>query len=107
MRLPPEDGATNAAVARHGSPMWTGAIRGTVAEAGIIGAAVYLLHTPLLDRTVHIADASIIGAHLRRAQEALYCGIKGPTSHLVNHHALNWIVEGLRRLPHRIGGPHH
>ena len=52
-------------------------------------------------------DASIIGAHLRRAQEALYRGIKGPTSHLVNQHALNWIVEGLQRLPRRIGGLHH
>ena len=52
-------------------------------------------------------DASIIGAHLRRAQEALYRGIKGPTSHLVNQHALNWIVEGLRRLPGRMGGSHH
>ena len=52
-------------------------------------------------------DASIIGAHLRRAQEALYRGIKRPTSHLVNQHALNWIVEGLRRLPRITGGPHH
>ena len=52
-------------------------------------------------------DASIIGAHLRRAQEALYRGIKGPTSHLVNERSLNWIVEGLRRVPRRIGGPHH
>ena len=50
---------------------------------------------------------SIIGAHLRRAQEAPYRGIKGPTSHLVNQQALNWIVEGLRRLPGRVGGPHH
>ena len=63
-------------------------------------------HTPS-HCTVHIVDASIIGAHLCRAQEALYRGIKGPTSHLVNQHALNWIVEGLRRLPRRIGGPHH
>ena len=52
-------------------------------------------------------DASIIGAHLRRAQESLYRGIKGSTSPLVNQHALNWIVEGLRRPPRRIGGPHH
>ena len=56
---------------------------------------------------MHVVDASIIGAHLRRAQEALYRGIKGPTSHLVNQHALGWIVEGLRRLPRRVGGPHH
>ena len=56
---------------------------------------------------MHVVDASIIGAHLRRAQEALYRGIKGSTSHLVNQYALNWIVEGLRRLPRRLGGPHH
>ena len=95
------------AVASHGSPTWTGAIRGTVAEAEIIGAAAYLLHTPPSACTVHVVDASIIGAHLRRAQEALYRGIKGPTSHVVNQHALNWIVEGLRRLPRRVGGAHH
>ena len=56
---------------------------------------------------MHVVDASIIGAHLHRAHEALYRGIKGPTSHLVNQHALSWIVEGLRRLPRRVGGPHH
>ena len=104
---PQEDGGTNVAVASHGSPTWTGAIRGTVPEVEIIGAAAYLLHTPPSDRTVQIADTSIIGAHLRRAREALYRGIKGPTSHLVNQHALNWIVEGLRRRPCRIRGPHH
>ena len=43
---PREDGATNVAVASHGSPTWTGAIRGTVPEAEIIGVATYLLHTP-------------------------------------------------------------
>ena len=73
----------------------------------IIGAAAYLLHTPRSACTVHVVDASIIWAHLRRAQEALYRGIKGPTSHLVNQHTLSWIVEGLRRLPRRVGGPHH
>ena len=104
---PEGDGATNVAVASHGSPTWTGAIRGTVLEAEIIGAAAYLLHNPPSACTVHVVDASIIGAHLRRAQEALYRGIKGRTSHLVNQHALNWIVEGLRRLPRRVGGPHH
>ena len=104
---PQGDNATNVAVASHGSPTWTGAIYGTVPEAEIIGAAAYLLHTPPSACTVHVVDASIIGAHLRRAQEALYRGIKGPTSHLVNQHALNWIVEGLRRLPRRVGGPHH
>ena len=42
---PREDGATNMAVASHGSPTWTGAIHSTVPEAEIIGAAAYLLHT--------------------------------------------------------------
>ena len=101
---PQGDGATNVAVVSHGSPTRTGAIRGTVPGAQIIGAAAYLLHTPPPACTVHVVDASIIGAHLRRAQEALYRGIKGRTSHLVNQHALNWIVEGLRRLPRRVGG---
>ena len=104
---PQGDEATNVAVASHGSPTWSGAIYGTVLEAEIIGAAAYLLHTPPSACTVHVVDASIIGAHLRRAQETLYRGIKGPTSHPVNQHALNWIVEGLRRLPRRVGGPHH
>ena len=100
---PQGDEATNVAVASQGSPTWTGAIYGTVPEAEIIGAAAYLLHTPPLACTVHVVDASIIGAHLRRAQKALYRGIKGPTSHLVKQHALSWIVEGLRRLPRRAG----
>ena len=104
---PQDDGATNVAVASYGCPTWTGAIRGMVLEAEIIGAAAYLLHTPPLACTVHVVDASIIGAHLRIAQEALYRDIKGPTSHLVNQHALNWLVDGLRRLPRRLGGPHH
>ena len=102
-----EDGATNVAMASHGSPTWTGAIGGTVPEAEIIGAGAYLLQAPPLACTVHVVDASIIGAHLRGAQEALYRGISGRTSHLVNQHALNWIVEKLRRLPRRLGGPHH
>ena len=104
---PQGDEATNVAVASHGSRTWTGAMYGTVPEAEIIGAAAHLLHMPPSACTVHVVDASIIGAHLRRAQETLYRGIKGPTSHLVNQHALNWIVEGLRRLPRRVGGPHH
>ena len=104
---PQGDNATKVAVACHGSPTWTGAIYGTVPEAEIIGTAAYLLHTPPSACTVHVVDAFIIGAHLRRAQEALYRGIKGPTSHLVNQHALNWIVEGLQPLPRRAGGPHH
>ena len=94
------------AVASHGSPTWTGAIRGTVPEAEIIGAAAYLLPTPPSACTLHVVHASIIGAHLRMAQEALYRGIKGPTLDLVNRHALKWIVEGLR-LPRRLGRPHH
>ena len=104
---PQGDDATNVSVASHRIPTWTGAIYGTVPEAEIIGAAAYLLHTPTSACTVHMVDASVIGAHLRRAQEALYRGIKGPTSHLVNQHALSWIVEGLRRLPRLVGGPHH
>ena len=104
---PQRGGATNVAVANHGSPTWTGAIRGMVPEAETIEAAAYLIHTPPSGHTVHIVDASMIGAHMRRAQEALYRGIKGPTPHMVNQHALNWILEGLRRLPRRIGGPHH
>ena len=104
---PQGDKATNVAVASHGSPTWTGAFHGTVPEQEIIGAAAYLLHTPPSACTVHVVDASIIGAHLRKAQEALDRGIKGPTSHVVNQHALTWIVEGLRRLPRRVGGPNH
>ena len=104
---PQGDEATNVAVASHRSPTWTGAIYGTVPEAEIIGVAAYLLHMPPSVCTVHVADASIIGAHLRRAQEALYLGIKGPTSHLVNQHTLSWIVDELRRLPRRVVGPHH
>ena len=43
---PQEDGATNVALASHGSRTWMGFIRGTVPEAEIIGAAAYLLHSP-------------------------------------------------------------
>ena len=102
---PQGDDATNVAVASHGIPTWTGAIYGTIPEAEIIGAAAYLLHTPPSACTVQVVDASIIGAHLRRAQEALYRRIKGPTSHLVSQHALSWIMDGLWRLPRRVGGP--
>ena len=102
-----KDWATTVVVGSHGSPTRTGAICGTVPEAEIIGAAAYVLHTPPSGHSVHVGDASIIVAHLRRASEALYRGIKGRTCHLVNQHALNWIVEGLLRLPRRIGGPHH
>ena len=104
--LPQGDEATNVAVASQGSPTWTSAIYGTVSVAEIIGAAVNLLHTPPSACTVHVVDATIIGAHLRRAQETLYRGIKGPTLHVVNEHAPGWIVEGLQRLPRRVGGPH-
>ena len=68
---PQGDKATNVAVASHGSPTWTGAIYGTVPEAEIIGAAADLLQKPPSACTVHVVDASIIGAHLRRAKEAL------------------------------------
>ena len=104
---PREDGVTNVAVASHGSPTWTGAIRGTVPEAEIIGAAAYLLHNLPSGLTVHVVDASIVGAQLRRAQEALCRSIEGPTSHFINQHALNWVVDGMRRLPRQVGGPHH
>ena len=102
-----EDEVTNVAVAGHGGPTWTGAIHGTVREAENIGATTNLLHTPSSGLAVHVVDASIIRTHLRRAQEALYRGIKGPTSHLVNQDALHWLVEELRLLPRRVGGPHH
>ena len=62
---PQGDDATNVALASHGIPTWTGAIYGTVPEAEIIGAAAYLLHTPPSVCTVHVVDASVIGAHLR------------------------------------------
>ena len=104
---PQEDKVTNVAVASNGNPTWIGAIRGTVPEAEIVGVAAYLLHTPPSGLTVHVVYASIIGAQLRRAQEALYRGIKEPTSHFINQHALNWVAEELRQLPRRVGGPHH
>ena len=103
---PREDGASNVVVASHGSPMRMGAICGTVGKAESIGAARFLLHTPMSSHIVLVLDVSIIGAHLRRAQETLYRGIKGPTSHLVNQHALNWIMERLWRLPRRVWGLH-
>ena len=107
MPLPRKTGSPNVAVASHGSPTWTRAIRGTVREAEIIGAAAYLLHTPPSGLTVHVVDASIIGAQLRTAQEALYRGIKGSTSHFINQPALNLVVQGRRQLPRRVGGPHY
>ena len=104
---PQEDVVTNVAVASHGSPTWTDAIRGTLPGTEIIGSAAYTLPTPPSSHMVHVVDASIIGAHVRRAEEALYRGIKGPTSHFINEHALNWLVEELRSLLRRVGGPHH
>ena len=65
-----EYGATNVAVMNHASSTLTGAIRGTAPEVDIIGAAAYLLHRPP-SHTVHVVYASINGAHLVRAQEAL------------------------------------
>ena len=101
---PNKEGVTNVAAAGHGRPTWIGTIHGTIPDAQIVGAAVHLLNTPPSGLAVHMALASIIGAHLRRA---LRRGIKGPTSHFVNEHALNWVLEGFRRLPRRVGGPHH
>ena len=72
------------AVASHGSPTWTGAIRETVPKAEIIRAATLLLHTPPPGLAVHVVDASIIGVQLRRAHKALYGGIKAPRSHFIN-----------------------
>ena len=74
---PQGDEATNVAVASHGSPTWTGAIYGPVPEAEVIGAAAYLLHTPPSACTVHVVDASIIGAHLPKAHETLYWASRG------------------------------
>ena len=85
----------------------TGVIRSRVPGLEIIRAAAYLLHTPPSGLMVHVVDASIIGEPLRRAHEALYRGIKGPTSHFINLHVLNWVVEGLHRPPRRVGAPHH
>ena len=80
---------TNVAVASR--PAWTGAIRqrGTVPGPEIIGAAAYLLHTPPSGLTVHVVDASVIGAQMHTAPEAPYRGINGPTSHFITQHTLN------------------
>ena len=56
---------------------------------------------------MHVVDASIIPAQLRRALAASYRDIKGPTSHFINLHTLNLSAEGLHPLPRRDGGPHH
>ena len=100
---PQEDGV----VASHGSSTRTDAICATVPETEIIGAVTYLLHAPPSSLTVHVVEPSItIVAQLRKGHEALYRGIKGPTSHFINHHALKCVVEELSRLPCRVGGPH-
>ena len=80
---PQGDEDTNVAVASHGSPTWTGAIHGTVPEAEIIGVAAHLLHTPPSACTVHVVDASIIGAHLRTAQEAPPVHLVLPKEHAI------------------------
>ena len=59
---PQEDGATNVAAASYGIPTCTGAIRGTVPKAEIVGPALCLLRTRLSGHKVHIVDASNIGA---------------------------------------------
>ena len=70
---------TNVAVAGHRSSTWTGTIHKTVPEAEIMGAAAFLLHTHPAGFSLHVVDATIIGAHLRGVQDALYRGIKEPT----------------------------
>ena len=86
--------------------MWTLAIRGTVPGAEIIGAVTDLLHTPPSGLMVHVVDASIIGAQLQSSG--------GPVprhrrANLPLHQPadLNWVVEGLRRVPRRVGRPHY
>ena len=63
---------------------------------------MFLLHTPSTGLFVHAVDTSIINAQLRKAQEAMYRGMKGPMSDFVNQLALNWVVEGLEKLPGRV-----
>ena len=99
---PQGDGATNVAEASHGSPTWAVAIRCMVPETEVISAAAYLLNTPPSACTVHVMDSSITGAHLRRAQEALYRGIKRSTSDRANQHAFDLIVEGIESVGHTI-----
>ena len=103
-RLSTGDEVTNVVVAGHGNPTLTGAKYGPIAEAEIARAATFVLHTPRSGLALHMVDVSIIGAHPRRAQEALYGGINGPTSHFGNQHALIWSVDGLCRRPRRVGG---
>ena len=67
---------------------------------------MFLLQNPAIDLSMHVADPSIIGAHMGRALAGLYNSINGPTLNFVKQHALNWVVGGLRRLPLRVGGPH-
>ena len=74
---PHGDGATNVAVVSHGSPTWTGAIRGTVPEAEIIGAAAYLLHTPPSPCTVHVVDAPSLGRTCARRRRPSTVASKG------------------------------
>ena len=76
-----EDWVSNVEVATHNSRTWTGAICGKVLKAEIIEAPTFLLQT---SPVVHLVDASIIGAKLRRAQESMYGGIKGPICHFIN-----------------------
>ena len=72
-----EDGGTNVAVASHGYPTWTGAIRGTVPEAEIIEAAAYLPHTPPCGHTAHVGDTSIIGGTCAGHKRAYTAAFKG------------------------------
>ena len=92
-------------MASHGSPTWTVAVRGTVLEAEVIGAAAYLLQTPPSACTVHVVDASIIGAHLRRAQEAQTVAGADLTSGQPACIELDSGVAALATT--QSGGPHH
>ena len=74
---PQGDGVTNVAIASHGIPTWTNAIRGTVPEAEVIGAAAYLLHNPPSACMVQVVHACIIEAHLRRRQKPYTVAIRG------------------------------
>ena len=46
--------------------------------------------------STQIVNVSIIGGLLRRAHQALYHGIKGPTTPLVNQHTLKCVVGRVR-----------
>ena len=84
------------AVPDHSSPTWTATIPDALPKVEIVGAATFLLYTPPCGLAVHVVHASIIGTHPRKAEEAVYRAIKGPTCHFMNHCALKLVVERLR-----------